>query len=72
MNESAKAGADLGPGLPGLQPGARPMSSGELLYKNGIKRPFSLLTHPEEARRRKASRPSQQLAWGGARFWIRH
>jgi len=35
------------------------MSSGELLYKNGIKRPFSPLAHPEEARRRKASRPAQ-------------
>ena len=68
-NYPTRAGADLGPGL---QPGARPMSSGELLYKNGIKRPFSPFAHPEEARRRKASRLSQQLARGRARFWIRH
>jgi len=43
-----EAGEDLGPGLPGLQTGARPKSSGKFLHKNGIKRLPGPVAHPEE------------------------
>jgi len=44
----------LGPGLPGLQPRARPKNSGNKFLKNLVIRPASPIAHPDG---RKAQQP---------------
>jgi len=46
--------ADLGSGLPGLQPGARPKNYVNTFHKNLVERPDSPVPYPD---RRKAQQP---------------